>query len=313
MDMEPADRRRVAKRAVGRTPEEHAALELMLTRRRLERTTSYEHRQHHNDQHRIHKRQPPQALRQQRTQQASSSASSASTTVIKEEPGLSDDRVRVPAAHRPDTPGEEYVRQRFNNLDVREHEEAEIQPEHYDRHHIPCPQSFLPMDMDFELDEDEEMDPEEAAESYEASDRSQNLVAARLFIRHSNLSNLCKVILLLVTQVPEGCFTTYSDIHQHLLDVWGLCSLRQIGQCLAKNKWDPELVPTHRVIAQWGGMGYLRAPSNFGVHCQDIDDTYSRLRLEGVKFNDRGSPIGIPFWSFLGRPRVHLLDGELLG
>lgn len=62
------------------------------------------------------------------------------------------------------------------------------------------------------------------------------------------LSGLAKLVLLLTMQIPRGRWTTYRAMQEYISEKRGMCSVRQVGQCLGKRDFPAEEVPVHRVF-----------------------------------------------------------------
>ncbi|OTA89651.1 hypothetical protein M434DRAFT_398464 [Hypoxylon sp. CO27-5] len=322
MEMEPADPGRVAARAVGRTPEEHAAIEHMLARRRAKRAARSQQYQQHDNHRQIQKQEHQQHAQPRRTQQVPPSTSAAAAAAVNDVPGATSGAAKLALYHLCRLK-QEYHQRRDASIEIKHELETAIQrienhllgstrvpeqlpsmPQHSMMDDSPYHSSDHHSSESASDDSDSDMD---AITYLEPPGSTRELVAIRTIIRtEPMLSDLSKIILLLVTQIPPGCFTTYSNIHQHLLSVWGECDVRQIGQVLTENPFTNYIVPCHRVVGSWGRLGPSAKPQllDFGMHCQDIEDTYDRLRDEGVKFYDNGAPIGDPFSDFWGCPRI---------
>lgn len=144
------------------------------------------------------------------------------------------------------------------------------------------------------------------ADAFEAE--HPDLADARAAIRADNrLSDLAKTVLLLTMQIPEGHWTTYRAMQEYISEKRGTCSARNIGQCLKKSTLPAEEVPCHRVLEESG-----RSPSSgqmsLGAHNDDEAWAYDELRWEGVSFSDVGTlnekPTGPVFRDFVGLPRI---------
>ncbi|KAI0841575.1 hypothetical protein F5Y06DRAFT_194064 [Hypoxylon sp. FL0890] len=270
MEMESPHPRRVAARAVGRTIEEHTALERMLARRSATRAAHSQQQQQQHDNHRRVQTQQEQQHRQPRLpRQVPSIASTAAPAAAAAAAAAAneDDRrgTRVPSP-LPSLP----------------------RPSEADNH------SDSPSHLDFEL----------AIAEYPPGS-PQALVLTRYAIeKHPQLSPLCKAVLVLVTQIPEGRYTTYTLLHERLLNVWGWCTRHDIGYALAESPYANTTVPCHRVIARLSRLTSDAKPQlfSFGVHCRDIRATYLLLMEEEVKFYDNGAPVREPFNGFWDIP-----------
>ncbi|KAI0011776.1 hypothetical protein F4779DRAFT_156944 [Xylariaceae sp. FL0662B] len=244
MEIPPADPRRVAARALGRTPQEHVALEHELARRRAER--AYE---------RPIPQRTPRGIERRRQRQP--------RTHVHRHGGVGPSRVAEPEPQVQDDPGVLF-RRYFDPSPERNAEAAAY----------------------------------EAA--YEAAERDPELVATRAAIRSQpGLSDLCKTILLLTTQIPPGRWTTYCALRDHIRDT-DHCPypVLSVGTYLNQNPLG-RAVPTHRVVGQFGRFG---RPFQWGVHCDDPEETADLLAAEGVGFKIDGNPKGSAFREFVGCP-----------
>ncbi|KAI1417641.1 hypothetical protein F5Y13DRAFT_151501 [Hypoxylon sp. FL1857] len=142
---------------------------------------------------------------------------------------------------------------------------------------------------------------EARADKYEATEPQAELTETRRQIRaEPGLSHQCKIVLILVTQIPRGRWTTYATIHVHLLEMGYFCLEGQIGDVLAENTLGGA-VPCHRVIAK---CGFLGRPMDLGRHCGNHEEVVELLSEEGVKFRADGSLTDDAFRDFVGCPRV---------
>ncbi|OAA60914.1 methylated-DNA-protein-cysteine methyltransferase [Niveomyces insectorum RCEF 264] len=122
----------------------------------------------------------------------------------------------------------------------------------------------------------------------------------------------------LLCQIPAGHVTTYALMAKHLGS-----SPRAVGNALRRNPFAP-MVPCHRCVATGGGLGGFKGVSgpgvgkrrgNGSVRIKRHDGTFTRmdmeheegitlaekralLRMEGVRFDDRGRVLGTPFRAF---------------
>lgn len=148
----------------------------------------------------------------------------------------------------------------------------------------------------------EPVDEEARADKYEAQETDAELVETRRRIRaQPGLSDLCKIVLLLTTQLPYGVWTTYKAMQDHLIRIRRGCPIYEIGQFLAQNPLG-RAVPCHRVIARAGGFG---KPMELGSHYEDREEMLELLLEEGMEIRADGSPKVENFVrEFVGCPRV---------
>ncbi|KAI0131740.1 hypothetical protein F4776DRAFT_627692 [Hypoxylon sp. NC0597] len=282
MEVPPADPQRVAARAVGRTPEEHAALEQALAKRRAQRAAQRQQRQ------RINKRTK---RRPKSPEPEESSNENRVVTIAKPEPALEELKLDV-SRWLDDIPGEleqpmtadEYERQALFHLIIRNSD-----PGPPSRPLAPC-LAYMPVS------------DEAWADRYEASETDAVLVKARRQIRaEPGLSDLCKIVLLLTTQIPFRSWTTYKAIQDHLIMIRRGCPIYEIGQFLAQNPVG-DAVPCHRVIASAGGFG---KPMDLGWHYDNREEMLELLLEEGMEIKSDGSAMIFGFLrEFVGCPRV---------
>lgn len=118
------------------------------------------------------------------------------------------------------------------------------------------------------------------------------LSALRDDIANSNLSKLQKRILLLVTLVPEGRYTTVAAIKDCMNGHFQATGQGQVVGALEKSLWDD--VPVHRVINYGGGFCLCSNP------VPAVDEKESRILLaeEGVRFDKNGRDLGAAFRFF---------------
>jgi methylated-DNA-[protein]-cysteine S-methyltransferase len=111
-----------------------------------------------------------------------------------------------------------------------------------------------------------------------------------LKIRPARFDDVCEAVLILVSLIPIGKVSSYSDIG-------GLLGAhpRLVAQCLMRNK-NPMVIPCHRVVHKNGRLGgYSFGGAKFKAKI---------LRIEGA-LGDSEKP-GVPKNAFFG-------IGELLG
>lgn len=137
-----------------------------------------------------------------------------------------------------------------------------------------------------------------AAEEYEAAETDEELVAARAEIRaDAELRTVEKLILLLVSQIPVGQWTTYEAIFTHIKKVDLRMRRAEIERGLRMNRW--AAVPTHRVLEK-GSIG--PGEPEWGYHLDISREVrHGWLVAEGVRFGAAGQPLGGSFRDFVGR------------
>ncbi|OTA66470.1 hypothetical protein K449DRAFT_390904 [Hypoxylon sp. EC38] len=143
-------------------------------------------------------------------------------------------------------------------------------------------------------------DYEALADKYESLEPDTKLVETRRRIRaEPGLSDMCKIVLILTTQIPPGFWTTYEAIQQHLIKMGRGCTIDEISQILADNPFG-DAVPCHRVIDSGGGFGKLM---DLGSHYDDQEQMLGLLE-EGFQIMDGGCAGGTELREFVGCPRV---------
>ena len=118
------------------------------------------------------------------------------------------------------------------------------------------------------------------------------LSALRAEIASSSLSVLRKRVLLLVSLVPEGRYTTVATIKDCMNHHFEATGQAQIIGALEKNLWDD--VPVHRVINYGGGTCLSSNP----VPAVDEEESMLLLAEEGVRFDKNGRALGSAFRFF---------------
>ncbi|KAI1263975.1 hypothetical protein F5Y18DRAFT_92849 [Xylariaceae sp. FL1019] len=282
---------RVALRAVGRTPEEHAALEAALARRRARRVTR--HSPPIRSQNQPHRGPPGLYIAAEHLHSPTPSP-----------PLLSRANAQTT---RPNRSGKTVNHSREFLQIMQETEKYRKKSLRRD----PSPKYRHYRDIDSPDDYDDEQrrlwwpdsmpDFIEEGEKYERAETNQELIDVRAAIRErTDLSMLCRRVLLLVTQIPEGQFTTYRAIQEHLCEVEGIRSVTQVRQVLRKNPF-PSIhggaVPCHRVIDRSGPFDHDMA---IGLHSQDPGSCERLLFSEGTSINPRAST----FRGFAGCPKL---------
>ncbi|KAI1323468.1 hypothetical protein F5Y16DRAFT_343782 [Xylariaceae sp. FL0255] len=269
---------RVALRAIGCTPEEHAALEAALVRRRARREA-------------IFNPPPPPSARRPQPPGLTMNIEPAHPR----EPPLSvNSRSDDPERRRIAALGRELY-ECFKGAE-RERLRA-MRRDRYGDRGSPSPERewWRPPTPDYEAQADE----------YECRETNQELIDVRAAIRErTDLSELCRIVLLLVTQIPRGQFSTYRAIQEHVSTVLRVCPVRQIGQVLRKNPFpfvQGGSVPCHRVIDRSGPFGQNISP---GFHAEDPETSRDLLADEGVALECASMRTRSTFREFAGCPRL---------
>lgn len=130
-------------------------------------------------------------------------------------------------------------------------------------------------------------------ESKTSDDTSSEVI--ELINSSSDLTPFRKQILALLTQVPEGRYTTYQALADHISSTSHKSSARAVGSAMRNNPFAP-VVPCHRVLASDGTIGGFGG--EWGEGGQHASEKRSLLREEGVKFDGRGRAVGEPFRGF---------------
>ena len=113
----------------------------------------------------------------------------------------------------------------------------------------------------------------------------------RTEIANSDLTRIRKRILLLVTLVPEGRYTTVSEIKEVMNQHFQITGRKHIFGALEGNLWDD--VPVHRVM-DCGGLclSSRQSPAVGGEESRYL------LLQEGVRFDKIGRALGAAFRFF---------------
>ncbi|KAI4649471.1 hypothetical protein J4E93_003791 [Alternaria ventricosa] len=139
------------------------------------------------------------------------------------------------------------------------------------------------------------------AEMRDVSCTEKQQVRARISAAH-NLSTKDKLILTLVTFIPQGSYTTYaaickwaSDAGVHLIDVDIFSTLKSVRRAFGTKE-----LPSYRVIGANGG--FVRSGCDWGGHMPEVDE-WMRLELlenDNIEYDKRERRLrGTPF-SFYG-------------
>ncbi|KAI9872967.1 MAG: methylated-DNA--protein-cysteine methyltransferase [Pleopsidium flavum] len=113
----------------------------------------------------------------------------------------------------------------------------------------------------------------------------------QLIATSADLTAYRKKVLLLLTQVPPGRYTTYAALSSFLHS-----SPRAVGNAMRNNPFAPT-VPCHRVLAANGGIGGFGG--DWGAEGKHAKEKTRLLREEGVKFDGKGKVVGQPFSKFV--------------
>lgn len=128
------------------------------------------------------------------------------------------------------------------------------------------------------------------------------MVETRALIReYPGLGDNTRTVLLLATQIPQGRWTDYQTMQEHIsltksrrtLNFLGSNGVG-IGRALALNPLGNDMVPCHRIIG-----GCCPEGVDLGEHDGDVD----LLLAEGITFDAVMNPCGVPFSGFRGCPR----------
>lgn len=109
----------------------------------------------------------------------------------------------------------------------------------------------------------------------------------------------------LLCQIPTGQVTTYGIMAAYLGS-----APRAVGNAMRRNPFAP-MVPCHRCVATGGGLGGFKGVGPERKRGQKaasgqqavkegitLAEKRSLLRMEGVRFDDRGRVLGTPFQAF---------------
>lgn len=116
----------------------------------------------------------------------------------------------------------------------------------------------------------------------------------RAAVEASGLSKLAQRVLLLISQVPVGHYTTYIALKEWYCEHYNMAPKSHIASALRKNAFAPH-VPDHRVVASNGGLGRVL---DWGDHGEDWEVRMEMLAEEGARFDRNGRLLGASFTSF---------------
>ncbi|KAI6091154.1 hypothetical protein F4821DRAFT_227609 [Hypoxylon rubiginosum] len=142
------------------------------------------------------------------------------------------------------------------------------------------------------------------ADAFESEERDPRMRETRRILREDwRLSANTKTVLLLVTQIPEGCWTNITTLQKHIAlhmkTRRGLRALASnptfIEKALAENWLGNDRVPCHRVV---GGFCYPTIWVAGHVHDPEL------LLVEGVRLGAGQVPLGKPWDGFSGCPKA---------
>ncbi len=114
---------------------------------------------------------------------------------------------------------------------------------------------------------------------------------SHLIATSTDLTPFRKKVLLLLTQVPPGHYTTYAALSTFLHS-----SPRAVGNAMRNNPFAPT-VPCHRVLAANGGIGGFGG--EWGEEGKHAKEKIRLLRGEGVRFDGKGRVVGRVFTGFV--------------
>ncbi|KAJ5909851.1 Winged helix-turn-helix transcription repressor DNA-binding [Penicillium tannophilum] len=112
---------------------------------------------------------------------------------------------------------------------------------------------------------------------------------------HPTLTPYRRRVYRVLLSVPAGRWTTYSAMATYLNS-----SARAVGNAMRTNPFAPE-VPCHRVLAVGGSLGGYKGEGMAVKHVSDgsfRDEKRTRLKDEGVLFDDAGKAKGVCFTDF---------------
>ncbi|KAJ5538354.1 Winged helix-turn-helix transcription repressor DNA-binding [Penicillium frequentans] len=112
---------------------------------------------------------------------------------------------------------------------------------------------------------------------------------------HPTLTPYRRRVYRVLLSVPAGRWTTYSAMATYLNS-----SARAVGNAMRTNPFAPE-VPCHRVLAAGGSLGGYKGEGMAVKHVSDgsfRDEKRTRLKDEGVLFDDAGKARGVCFTDF---------------
>lgn len=131
------------------------------------------------------------------------------------------------------------------------------------------------------------------------------LATTRRSIRaHPALTPYRRTILLLLTQVPRGRYTTYKALSEAAARLSPSCTTsnpRAVGSAMRNNPFAPA-APCHRVLAADGRIGGFKGEwgAEDGGEGAFVREKRRLLREEGVRFDGRGRVVGGAFGGFVG-------------
>ncbi|KAL1866875.1 hypothetical protein Daus18300_006578 [Diaporthe australafricana] len=139
-------------------------------------------------------------------------------------------------------------------------------------------------------------EPDETKETVEESSEPDRALSETIeLINSSDLTPFRKSILVLLTQVPRGHYTTYQALADHISEKSHRSSARAVGSAMRNNPFAP-VVPCHRVLASDGTIGGFGG--QWGEDGQHAAEKRALLREEGVKFDGKGKVVGHAFRGF---------------
>lgn len=113
----------------------------------------------------------------------------------------------------------------------------------------------------------------------------------QLITTSADLTPFRQKVLLLLSQVPRGRYTTYAALSTFLHS-----SPRAVGNATRNNPFAPR-VPCHRVLAANGGIGGFGG--EWGAEGKHAKEKIRLLREEGIKFDGKGKAVGRPFTEYV--------------
>ncbi|KAF2090128.1 DNA binding methylated-DNA--cysteine S-methyltransferase, partial [Saccharata proteae CBS 121410] len=110
-----------------------------------------------------------------------------------------------------------------------------------------------------------------------------------------DLTPFRKFVLILLTYIPRGRYSTYGAMSSYISRNHQKCSARAIGNAMRNNPYAP-IVPCHRVLAHDGKIGGFGG--EWGEQGKHAAEKKRLLAEEGVAFSSTGKAVGKPFENF---------------
>jgi len=143
----------------------------------------------------------------------------------------------------------------------------------------------------------------EAAEAGTCNPSSQEMQGLHNDIaQQETLSDQAKLVLLMVTFVPHGRYTTFNAMREWIHDARHMCADSHIASALKKGAllFSLEDIPMHRIVRRNGGLGNFNGRAcDWGDHLPEYDDdtreAYGKKRAVG---STRMGESWVAGWSF---------------